>query len=454
MKNNYLFISLTFCFFLVTSCEEFLELEPETRLSSAVAFDNIEGVEAGLNGAYSVIHSDWVERQYVFAECLASNVREVNSLGNSNYQDALRHASWVDLFNTSNYLWSMSYRVIDLANQALKALPLIEEPNQQIATEKKRLTGEALFLRGLQYFVLNRFFAQPQNNLSIILHLEPFTPQDMPFRATIDEVKNQVVQDLKDAEVQMQGVNSNNGRATIWAIKALLARVYFEYKDYANAAQYADDVINNGIVDGRKLALLQDDLSTPYSASITSENIFTFQANPRDRANNRLFEIFSLSSSAVELSITDSFWEVINSEPNDLRLQQLHEDFTVAHACHKYNDRDMHIPYIRLSEMYLIRSEASANLDQLDAALTDLNTLRQRAGLAETTYQDKTDLLNQLFIERSLELSMEGDNFHNLKRLERPIGGLPWDEAKFKLVFFLPEKEVQLNSNLVQNDIW
>ncbi len=453
MKNTHLFISLTFLF-LVSSCEKFLELEPETSLSSAVAFDNIEGVEAGLNGAYSIIHSDWVERQYVFAECFASNVREVNSLGNSNYQDALRHASWVDLFNTSNYLWRMSYQVIDLTNQALKALPLIEEPNQQIAKEKKRLTGEALFLRGLQYFVLNRFFAQPQNNLSIILQLEPFTPQDMPFRATIDEVKNQVLQDLRGAEVQMQGTNSNNGRATLWAVKALLARVYFEYKDYSTAAQYADDVINNGVVDGRRLSLLLDDLTPLYSASITAENIFTFLANPRDRANNRLFEIFSLSSSAVELSITDSFWEVIAGEPQDIRLQQLHEDFTVAHACHKYNDRDMNIPYIRLPEMYLIRAESRANMDQLDASLTDLNILRQRAGLEETTYQDKADLLNQIFIERSLELSMEGDNFHNLKRLERPIGGFSWDEAKFKLVFFLPEKEVQLNPNLIQNDIW
>lgn len=453
MKNKCIYVCFAICL-LVTSCEKFLELEPETSLSSAVAFDNIQGVEAGLNGAYSIIQSDWVERQYVFAECLAGNVREVNSLGNSNYQDALRHASWVDLFNTSNYLWSMSYRVIDLANQVISALPQIEEPNQQIAGHKKRLLGEALFLRGLQYFVLNRFYAQPQNNLSVILQLEPFTPQDMPFRATIDDVKNQVLQDLKEAEIQMQGVSSNNGRATLWAVKALLARAYFDFKDYTNAAQYADDVINNGVVDGKKLALLQNDLTPPYSASITSENIFTFLANPRDRANNRLFEIFSLSSTAVELSITDSFWEVINGEPEDLRLQQLHEDFIVAHACHKYNDRDMNLPYIRLPEMHLIRAESNANLEKLDEALSDLNVLHLRAGLGEAVYQDKTDLLEQIFVERSLELSMEGDNFHNLKRLEQPIGGFAWEEAKFKLVFFLPENEVQLNPNLIQNDIW
>ena len=109
------------------SCEDFLALEPETSLSSAKAFDNVEGVEAGINGAYSTLHEAWVERQYVFAECLAGNVFEVNSLSNSNYQAALRHQDWTDLFNIGNFLWELSYRAIDLSNQVIVSLPEIPE---------------------------------------------------------------------------------------------------------------------------------------------------------------------------------------------------------------------------------------------------------------------------------------------------------------------------------------
>lgn len=453
-SGPYQWLLLVTAFALVPSCSDFLELEPETSLSSAVAFDNIEGIEAGLNGAYSSLHNEWVERQYVFAECLASNVREVNAINNTNYQDALRHQTWPDLFNTANFLWSLSYRAIDLANQVIQAIPQIPEPNQQIANEKNRLLGEALFLRGLNYFVLNRFWAQPQNGLSVPLMTVPFKPEDKPFRATIEEIQNQVIADLGEAERLMSGVTTNSGRATVYAVKALLARVYFEFEDYQNAETYASDVIQNGVVEGRRLDLLDSDLTPPYSAAITSENIFTFLGNPRDRANSRLFELFSLASSAVELSISDSFWEVIDNEPDDLRLQQLHEDFTVAHACHKYNDRDMNLPYIRLPEMYLIRAESRANNGNLDQALEDLNRLRERAGLSPTTFENREDLLAKIFTDRSLELSMEGDNFHNLKRLEQPIGGYPWNEALFKLVFFIPEREVQLNENLVQNDTW
>ena len=438
----------------LSACDEFIELEPETSLSSASALDNIEGIEAGINGAYNVMHSDWVERQYVFSECLAGNVFEVNAINNTNYQDALRHQSWIDLFNTANYLWAMCYQVIDVSNQIIQAIPDIPEPNQQIANDKNRLLGEAYFLRGMNFFVLNRFWGQPQNGLSVPVLTNPYQPTDLPSRASIDAVKNQVISDLREAERLMAGVNSNSNRATVWAVKGQLARAYFEYQDYANAAAMASDVIDNGTVDGRRLTLLSADLTPPFSPSISSENIFTFLGIARDRANNRLFEMFSLESSAVELSISDSYWEVISTETQDLRLQQLHEDFGVAFACYKYDDRDMNLPYMRLPEMYLIRAESRVNQGDLEGGLADLNTLRARAGLEPTTYTDANDLLDKIFRERSLELSMEGDNLHNLKRLGRPAGGYPANEAAYKLVFFIPEREVQLNPNLIQNDPW
>ena len=156
----------------------------------------------------------------------------------------------------------------------------------------------------------------------------------------------------------------------------------------------------------------------------------------------------------VQLSVSDAYWDLISQEANDKRVSDLHMDLGAGAASHKYDDRNMNLPYIRLPEMYLIRAEARAENGNHDGGLADLNRLRQRAGINATTYSDKVDLLGKIYVDRSLELSMEGDNFHNFKRLERPIGGYPWEEAKFKLFFFLPEKKVQLNPNLVQNDIW
>ena len=64
-KNNMTHFKYLATFFVFLSsffsCERFLALEPETSLSSAKAFDSIEGVEAGINGAYSTLHHEWVE---------------------------------------------------------------------------------------------------------------------------------------------------------------------------------------------------------------------------------------------------------------------------------------------------------------------------------------------------------------------------------------------------------
>ena len=448
-KINIKLVVLLGVFFAMSSCQDFLDIEPETNLSTAVALDNIEGVEAAINGAYSLMQSDWVERQYLFSECLASNVKEVNTLSNSNYQQALRHETWTDLFNTSNYLWDLSYQSLDLANKVIEALPNIEAINAQVEADKNRLLGEAHFLRGLLYFVLNRFYAQPQNGLSVPVLTVPFEPGDMPSRATIEETRNRVIADLKEAETLMNGVDNNQGRATLWSVRALLARVYFEYKDYPNAEAYA-----NTVIESNKFSLIDGDVAAAYSSNVTSENIFTFLSIPTDRAADNLFQRFSLASNNVQLSVSDDFWAFIAQDSDDLRTTVLYEDLGAGIACYKYDDRDMNIPYIRLPEMYLIRAESRANQDQLDLALSDLNRLKQRAGTSLTDYTDRADLLEKILVDRSLELSMEGDNFHNLKRLERAIGGYPWEEAKFKLVFFIPEKEIQLNSNLVQNDTW
>ncbi len=373
----------------------------------------------------------------------------MNGLANANYSRALRHAAWTDLFNTGNYFWQLSFRSIDLANQVLDALDRIDVPNARIAADKKRLEGEARFLRGMAYFALHRFFAQPANGLSLPILSRPFRPGDQPARATIPEMEAFIIADLTAAGSLLEDTPDNKGRATGWAAIGMLARVQLEFEDYPAAEALAARLIDNG-----PFSLADGQVAAAFSPNISSENIFTFLAKPIDRAADNLFSIFSLNSNNVQLSVSDEFWATISQNPDDLRLTVLHQDFGTARACHKYNDRNMNIPYIRLPEMFLIRAEARTRNGNTGGGLADLNRLRQRAGLPPTSCSDPSELLDKILADRSLELSMEGDNFHTLKRLQQPIGGFPWAEARFKLVFFIPEKEIRLNPNLIQNDTW
>ncbi|MEO0469478.1 MAG: RagB/SusD family nutrient uptake outer membrane protein [Bacteroidota bacterium] len=448
MKKYFIYTCMLLCLMGTTACNDFLNLEPETSLSGALAFDNLEGIEAGINGAYNHLHSDWVERQWIFAECFTNSVYEINPVDNTNYQDVLRHERFTDMQEVGNFLWELSFKAINLSNQIILAIPDVEVRDQVAEASRNRLWGESLFLRGMSYFVLNRFYAQPQNGLSVPLLTEPAFPGDQPARASIEAVESQVIADLEQAAERMKDVANNQGRATIYAVYGMLARASFEYGDDAAAENWASRVIDG------PFSLNDGNVSAAYGLTQTSENVFSFLASTQDRAATRLFTRFSGIRSVVMFGIEDDLWDIIQTDTSDLRTKELYNLSPYGEVTTKYDDRNMLIPYLRLPEMYLIRAEARANQNRLDEALADLNRLRQRAGLIATTYSSQQDLLDQILRDRTIEMGLEGDRFHNLKRLQRSIGGLPWSEASYKLVFYLPEKEVRLNPNMIQNEPW
>jgi hypothetical protein len=80
-------------------------------------------------------------------------------------------------------------------------------------------------------------------------------------------------------------------------------------------------------------------------------------------------------------------------------------------------------------------------------ALADLNIIRKRAGLADA----KKATLSAIYLQRIKELAFEGDHFHNMKRLKnKDIAGLAWNNVK--LLFKIPQREMDVNPNLIQNE--
>lgn len=437
-----------------SSCESFLNIEPETELSTAIALDNLDGIESAINGAYSILHSDWLERQWIFAEALAGNYYQINPISNTNYITTLNHQSGADLLDKANYLWEMSYRGLDQLNRVLEALPDAPAPDADDIQRKAELEGEALFLRGLIHFVLERFYSQSQNGLSAVAMTETVTVKDFqdgngPFRTPIQGMREQIINDLNRAADLMADVNDNGGRATIYSVNGLRARVAFQYNNYTEAEAYASSVINVST-----LNLVDSNVTSIYGTQLTSEHVFTFLAQSDDLAARRLFERFSPEFSLPQMGVVDAVWDVVSADTNDLRFRELFVEEGDDRFTRKFDLRDMYVPYIRLSEMYLIRAESRAQNGDLAGGAEDMNRIRQRAGLADLSYSDGDDLLAKIRNERKIEMAYEGDEFFELRRRQESVGGLPWTEAEWKLVFFLPTREIEINPNLVQNDLW
>jgi hypothetical protein len=112
------------------------------------------------------------------------------------------------------------------------------------------------------------------------------------------------------------------------------------------------------------------------------------------------------------------------------------------------------VPVIRISEIYLNRAEAFARSMMEDEAREDVNKIRVRAGLAAVDASVSGQaLIDEILLQRRLELAFEGHRFFDMKRLGmdiiKPSGNVGFEE--FRILARIPVTEIQRNSNLVQN---
>lgn len=115
------------------------------------------------------------------------------------------------------------------------------------------------------------------------------------------------------------------------------------------------------------------------------------------------------------------------------------------------------IPLIRISEVLLNRAEAYAHLadnTSLINARTDVDELRKNRGLDPTDVPN-SGLLDEILLQRRIELAFEGHRLFDLKRLGKDIlrsNSLPTVEySDYRVVSPLPTKELDVNKKLKNN---
>ena len=149
--------------------------------------------------------------------------------------------------------WADFYRAINTANTAIAEAPTV----QMDSSLKTQRVAEVRFLRALYYFDLVQMYGP------LTLKFDPTTtPTNEATRAPVDTVYDAIINDLKFAEANLPAVAKDYGRATKGAAQHLLSKVYLtrlrdadsaadevakkQAGDFANAADYAQRVINSG----------------------------------------------------------------------------------------------------------------------------------------------------------------------------------------------------------------
>ncbi len=449
MRNKILSIVFLTVLVLGNSCKK-LDTKPTQSIDESQALNTSADVLVALVGSYSDLGNADIYGGLPFvAADLLGDFNEISWSGTFQGLTQIKNKAIPVDNGFVTRTWISGYRAINDVNNVLSGLAVVT------ANQKDRVEGEASFIRGAVYFDLVRLFAKawndgtPASNPGVPIVLAPtrgITEADQRARNTVAEVYTQVIQDLTTAEAKLPAINGFY--ATKGSAAAMLARVYLQKGDYANAAAAADRVIASTryILKANYADAFPVSPTGPAQLPNTTEDIFAMQVNATQGVNS--FNTHFSSSGRGDIDINDSHLDLY--EPGDTRRDLFYLDGGSVYVG-KFENTYGNVRLIRLAEMYLIRAEANFRL--LPAApvggvlpLTDINRIRNRAGLTPLLVVTLADILK----ERKLELAFEGFTLHDVKRLQGTVGTLPWNSPK--LIYPIPDREMRVNSKLVQNE--
>lgn len=443
MKSIKIITMLTIMVFVV-SCADKLNVEPLNQVGGDNAIRTSADVQALLVGAYDAMGD---------GDVLGGNMqRDSELLGDDGeiFWDGTFVAPgeiWIKNMLVTNdqaeETWLDSYRAINICNLVLANIDLVTDANKDI------VEGEAKFIRGTLYFELVKLYAKtwvdgdPTQNPGVPLKLIPTTTStagELIERSSVSAVYDQIINDLEDAKSLLP--SSNGFFATTYSASAVLSRVYLMQNEYALALAEANTVIQS---DEFALTGSFSDAfgrTSSSGANATSEDIFALQVTSQDGVNN-LNTFFASADFAGRGDILIETAHFDLYEENDERASFFYDDTWTA----KFNNQFGNITIVRLAEMFLTRAECNFELGTSVGAspLSDINTIRNRAGLNDALSVD----LSSILAERRLELAFEGQLLHDLKRRQLSVGSLPYNDNK--LVFPIPQRERIINPALAQN---
>lgn len=485
MKTQSIILWLLFGL-LTSSCSNFLEQDSGSQTSAEKLYSTQDGFYLSLNGMYDRLEEYMrLEAFATYADAVGGNITFAPAASGSSKGQLVIPTRVEDAYNFQldpedfylEYVYTDFYSVISQANTILQYL---DASDLFDADEANAIRAEAIAVRALCHFELVRIFAQNYNYTSDASHLGLIYMDkvaeigvDFPARLTVAETYDKIISDFETAIPLFGDSPVLEGSAysymTQYAAEALLSKAALYANRFDLAEQYASDVIANS---GKSL-MTKDDYVSEWEKTDepVSEVLFELSIvlTDDDTNTNSIVALFGYTSSSsyadyvASADLLNLFGEG-DVRGRDMYLEEeigtVNGETTVAlpyYFTKKFQDNAGN-PVIRLSEVYLIRAEAEARLEENILALNDLNEVQSNRGASLS--QSSDDLLEAIFTERRKELAFERDYLYDLARFGKDINRgegcvgtvctLNYPSPYF--IAPIPYDNIELNSNLEQNE--
>lgn len=496
-----------------SSCSNsFLDLNPETNISSNTFYKNKSHFEQALIASYTGL------RNIAYIGLFMDEMRSDNAFYTFYSADrgAYNRTEVIALFlddESAGYCiqdrYSYNYKCISRLNTILDRL----ENSELTEEEKNMVKAEASFLRAYYYFDL----VQHWGGVPLMLHEVKNEAEAFRAKSTVEEVYAQILTDVTEAinlGLPMAQNFPQNGRATMGAAKMLRAYVYMSQpnRDYAAAEQDLKDItkMNYSLLDNyadvfsktnknNKESIFEvqyvEDGSTDQYSTIPwnlipkcSNNDFLMgvlgnnyvgescggwcvpteeMINSYEKGDRRLDVSIAVAEGSVddgENFTCDAVKSIVNylpTEGKDYRYmvrKYYHPPYTYPLKA------DDNFPIYRYSGALLLLSESLVKQNKNDEALPYINQVRARAGLPALTKVTLDDVLDEMRHELAFENKRWTDLIRNDKAIEtmtrfgQEMKKLnPWilpsafNVTKERLVYAFPRREMDINNLLEQN---
>ena len=438
MRNKLLYLILVLPFFM-SSCNEWLNVEPEDEITEEELFTTGNGFRHALNGIYYSMESKNLygkQLTWGVADALGQVYVYNKSAGVNEMQFGADEYKWdhYALKPVITSIWQESCNIVANCNNLVQQ---IEHADPEIFSskgpEKAMIWGEALALRAFIQFDMLRLFAPaPAANpgeRKFIPYVDTY-PSYVSNPKTVNECLDLIAKDLKEAKqllwkydtAKTFSRNDNfeqKGRGekiflvrrgfhlNYWAATALLARVYLYAQKEDEALEQASEVIDFA---AKKGAFAISDRFSSGDRKCYSDVIFGLHVIDLLKYNSAVNTMENedkaryLCISEVERNYfgRDLYEEKVEGEEfmksNDYRFTRWIEDMNNRHSNYRFRKYDAmtsgsdvktidvsdHIvPFIRMSEMYYTAAEILCKQggEGLTKAKTYLSYVKQRRGL-------------------------------------------------------------------------
>ena len=263
---------------LTVACkDDFLNVPPTGSLAEAQLATKA-GVEGALIGAYSMLGAKGYSRlagpnNWVFGSIMGGDANKGTDAGDYTSINPIQRYEIDPTNGDMGSAWNSKYEGVSRCNATLRLLAASKDITD---ADKKRIAGEARFLRGHYYFELKKLW----NSV-------PYVDETIDYGKGIEKVKNtpafwdKIEADFKFAYDNLPETSGQAGRVNKWAAGAYLGKAYIFQKKWADAKGILTTVIASGkTTNGKKYGLVPK-FADIYNAENDNneESVFALQTS-------------------------------------------------------------------------------------------------------------------------------------------------------------------------------